>query len=513
MTVTQFGRYSIKREIGRGGMATVFLAYDPRFEREVAIKVLPREYLHNPTFRARFEREAKTIAALDHHAIVPVFDFGEEDGQPYLVMRYMTGGSLEDCLRNEPLTCEEASRIISHLASALDEAHDRGIVHRDLKPGNILFDKQNIPYIADFGIVKLGEQFTSLTGGGIVGTPAYMSPEQARGEPGIDGRSDIYALGAILFQMLTKRLPFEAETPTGQIVKALTEPVPNVLDYKADLPCDCQIVIERAMAKQKQERFTTASEMAEAFEAVIRRDRQSTQIPEVDIKPLENSPRKAFLGVPPGAKTEQEEMVEPQIAHAPLPGLKTWQEHTPAGQAEPYETIQPGEKAFQVEVVPPSEKPPLEVEAQPVKPQPLFPSPVKIRWKASIWVWTTIGVIVIGLCLSILAGGLSSMLPSLKRTATQPPTKTSVASPVLIESLTPTETFTHLVSETPSITPWFTNTKILAIKPTTSVPSQTKTMTLTTTPTLTLTFIPSSPSPTRVPTKKPKLPTKTPVPP
>src|SRR5512137_45854 len=147
MIPEKIGIYQIKSELGRGGMATVYLANDPRFEREVAVKVLPREMLHDPQFRTRFEREAKTIAMLEHAVIVPVYDFGEEDGQPFFVMRYMTGGSLSDRLKQGPLTVAEAAQVMAHIAPGLDEAHAKNIIHRDLKPGNILFDQFNEPYI------------------------------------------------------------------------------------------------------------------------------------------------------------------------------------------------------------------------------------------------------------------------------------------------------------------------------------------------------------------------------
>ena len=163
-------------------MATVYLAYDPRFEREVALKVLPREMLHDPQFRVRFEREAKTIAKLEHSAIVPVYDVGEEDGQPYFVMRYMTGGTLSDRLAKGPLSLQNAAHVIDRIASALDEAHAKGFIHRDLKPGNILFDRAGEPYISDFGIAKFTSSQTNVTGSAIVGTPAYLSPEQAQGD-------------------------------------------------------------------------------------------------------------------------------------------------------------------------------------------------------------------------------------------------------------------------------------------------------------------------------------------
>ncbi len=262
------GRYKIIAELGRGGMSTVYSAHDPMFTRDVAIKILPRELLHDPMFRARFEREAQTIATLEHPAILPVYDYGEADGQPFFVMRLMTGGSLADRLNQGPLPLEEAARVITIIAGALDEAHRRGIVHRDLKPGNILFDQHNDPFLADFGIAKLSEAGATLTGNVIVGTPAYMSPEQGRGEKDIDGRSDVYSLGVILFEMLTGRIPFQADTPMGQIIKHMNSPIPEILTYQPELPPDIQVVVNRAMHKRKFGRFNTAGEMAQALRAV-----------------------------------------------------------------------------------------------------------------------------------------------------------------------------------------------------------------------------------------------------
>ncbi|HVM70239.1 MAG TPA: protein kinase [Anaerolineales bacterium] len=267
MDPQKFGRYEIKAEIGRGGMATVYHAYDPRFEREVAIKVLPREMLHDVQFRTRFDREAKTIAMLEHPAIVPVYDFGEEEGQPYFVMRYMTGGSLADRMKNGPISIQEAARIFTRIAPALDEAHHKGIIHRDLKPGNILFDQFNEPYISDFGIAKLSEAQTQVTGSAIVGTPAYMSPEQAQGE-NIDGRSDIYGLGVILFELLSGQQPYHGDTPMSVVVKHITDPVPHILDVKPDLPPDIEVIVEKAMAKDRNERFQNVRSLAEALSTV-----------------------------------------------------------------------------------------------------------------------------------------------------------------------------------------------------------------------------------------------------
>ncbi len=260
------GRYQIKGELGRGGMATVYLAHDPRFNRDVAIKLLPHELLHQPTFRARFEREAKIVAALDIPAIVPVYDYGEEDGQPYLVMRYMAGGSLSERLQKDTLSLVETAQIMDALAPALDEAHKQGIIHRDLKPSNILFDHHGAPYISDFGTALITQATMQLTDtGGAVGTPAYMSPEQIRGERTLDGRSDLYALGIITFEMLSGSHPFQTNTPIGVAVKHIIDPVPHILDTQPNLPLQCQTIITQAMSKRREERFATAVAFAQSL--------------------------------------------------------------------------------------------------------------------------------------------------------------------------------------------------------------------------------------------------------
>ncbi|GAB4445621.1 MAG: hypothetical protein OHK0041_03310 [Anaerolineales bacterium] len=269
MIPEKIGRYEIRAELGRGGMATVYHGYDPRFEREVAVKVLPSELLHSdPQFKLRFEREAKIIAQLEHPSIVPVYDVGEENGQPYFVMRYMNGGSLAERIKQKVMSVEEAAKILGQIAPGLDEAHSKGIVHRDLKPSNILFDSKGTPYISDFGIAKLSQsQASSVTGSAIIGTPAYMAPEQAAGET-VDGRSDIYALGIILFEMLTGRQPYEADTPMAVAIKHITDPVPHILEANPSLPADVDAIIQTAMAKRKEDRFSTAMELVDALRMV-----------------------------------------------------------------------------------------------------------------------------------------------------------------------------------------------------------------------------------------------------
>lgn len=290
MVQRKVGRYEINGELGRGGMATVYRAFDPSFGRDVAIKVLPRELLHDPGFRARFEREAKIIAGLEHPAIVPVYDYGDEDGQPYIVMRLMQGGSLSDQLNHGPVPLKKTIEIVSRLCRALDSAHDRGIIHRDLKPNNLLLDKDDEPYIADFGIAKLTAESSTYSKSAIIGTPAYMSPEQWYGRD-LDRRCDVYALGVVTFELLAGHLPFHGDSPPAFMTKHLMEQVPNVRDANPHLPVEIQSVLERAMAKSKEARFATAGEMSNAL-AAIRRDapaitRELAIVPPAIAKPID----------------------------------------------------------------------------------------------------------------------------------------------------------------------------------------------------------------------------------
>ncbi len=270
MELQHIGRYDIKSLIGQGGMSAVYLGYDPRSQREVAIKILPPYYLHSSKFRERFEREALMIALLEHPAIVPVYDMGEEDGQPYIVMRYMSGGSLSEKLKKGPIPLRDCLEMYLRLAPALDTAHARGVTHRDVKPDNLLFDKYDNVFLSDFGLARLRETigFANISDGSIMGTPAYMSPEQIQGNREIDGRSDIYSMGVVLYQMLCGEVPFYGATAASVMMMHLVNPVPHIVEYNKSLPLGIQAVLETAMAKNPEDRFHTAAEFAKAIQAV-----------------------------------------------------------------------------------------------------------------------------------------------------------------------------------------------------------------------------------------------------
>lgn len=247
-------------------MATVYRAWDPRFDREVAVKVLSHRLTDEPSFRTRFEREARAIAALEHHAIVPVYDYGEDGENLYLVMRLLSGGSLADRLERGPMWLEAVAPVVERVADALDYAHGRGVVHRDVKPANIMFDASGNAFLADFGIARLAEQTSTLTGLGVVGSPTYMSPEQAEGKP-ITGASDIYSLGATVYEALAGLPPFSAENPLAVLMQHIREEPPSLTALRPDLPEYAIEGVRRAMAKDPVSRPETAAAFAAALRA------------------------------------------------------------------------------------------------------------------------------------------------------------------------------------------------------------------------------------------------------
>lgn len=266
----QIGGYEILARIGQGGMATVFRARQISMNRMVALKVLPRQFLNDDAYIQRFQREVEIVAKLEHRNIVPVHDYGHHEGQPYIVMRYMTGGSIDNKLEGgRYLSLDAIVSIISQIAPALDYAHSEQVLHRDLKPSNVLMDDAGGAYLTDFGIARiLGDQGSNITTQGVVGTPSYMSPEQAQGKP-LDGRSDIYSLGVMLFEMATGKRPFEAETPYSTAVLQVTAPVPSPRAINSTLPPSVEQVIYKVLSKEPDKRYTTATEFAAAVRLAV----------------------------------------------------------------------------------------------------------------------------------------------------------------------------------------------------------------------------------------------------
>ena len=258
------GSYTIREQIGQGGMATVFKAYQPSLNRDIALKVLPPHFAAQPGFTERFEREAKAIGNLNHQNILPVHDSGQEKGFGYIAMRYIDNArTLADEMRTQ-LDTQRIIEIISHLASALNYAHDRGVIHRDVKPSNVLMDG-DWPLLSDFGLAKMVEENSDLTGSGVgIGTPAYMSPEQGMGQK-VDHRTDIYALGIILFEMLTGIVPHRAETPIATVMKRINEPLPIPRMLNPNIPEAAERVLLKALAPDPEQRFNSANEMADAL--------------------------------------------------------------------------------------------------------------------------------------------------------------------------------------------------------------------------------------------------------
>ncbi len=270
LTGQQLGPYRIIEPLGEGGMAAVYKAFQPNVERYVALKVLPRHLAQSNEFVSRFKREASMLAQLQHPHILPVFDYGETNGLTYIAMPLLKSGTLSQRLQGEPLPSETVDKTITQLSSALDYAHSHGIIHRDIKPSNVLLDEQGNCLLTDFGIAKMVEGQDKLTStGSIIGTPAYMSPEQGADKT-LDHRSDIYSLGIILFEMLTGRVPFKAETPVAVVVKHIHSPLPLPRSLNPNLPEGVELVVLKALAKEPADRYNSAAALAISLSAAFK---------------------------------------------------------------------------------------------------------------------------------------------------------------------------------------------------------------------------------------------------
>lgn len=266
------GPYRIIEQVGVGGMATVYKAHHDKLDRDVAIKMMHPAFLEDPTFHARFEREARIVARMEHPNIVPVYDFSEYDKQPYLVMKYIEGETLKARLsRDGVLTLEEILEVMTPVADALSYAHEHGILHRDIKPSNIIIDANGTPYLTDFGLARLAQSGEStMSHDMLVGTPHYISPEQARGGLELDSRTDIYSLGVVLYELVVGRVPYTGVTPYAIIHDHIYSPLPLPSRVNPAIPRAVENVLLKALAKSPADRYGSAREMLDDFREAVR---------------------------------------------------------------------------------------------------------------------------------------------------------------------------------------------------------------------------------------------------
>jgi serine/threonine-protein kinase len=466
VAIKYLGKYEIIDRLGRGGMAEVYRGYQASLERYVAIKLLHPFLADDPEFKDRFEREARNVARLRHPNIVQVYDFEYDTNNEsyYMVMELIDGQTLKDYLgdlhsKGERLSMREIIRITRGAISALAYAHARGMIHRDVKPANLMLDSDGRIVLTDFGIAKIvtGIQFTAS--GGLIGTPAYMAPEQGLGEQG-DERSDLYSFGVILFQMCTGELPYDAEAPLAVILKHLNQPIPSIYNLNPDVPEAMAAVVYKAMAKDPDERYQTADELLNALD-------------EIELDPTKTRP--------------PAEVVAAAVTEA-------------TNSANLDTGVIKNKSAANANTPPPTNVPPVTPAS--------IPTPGARPSAAGIG-----GIIIIGLLALVgvvLGGGqLIGVLnptatPTATNTATITPSLTSTNTPTITASFTsswtPTYTLTPSLTASVTLTPTLTASNTATLTPSltpTWTPSLTPTVTASNTATPTATFTPSAtPSPT-----------------
>ena len=260
------GPYRIMEKLGQGGMATVYKAYHAALDRFVALKVLHPAFHEDQFFAARFQREARVVAKLEHPSIVPVYDYAEHEDRPYLVMKYIEGETLKSRLSRGPLNAGEINQVVDAVGSALAYAHKQGILHRDIKPSNVLINNDGQMYLADFGLARIAQAGEStLSSDSIMGTPQYISPEQARGDKELDAGTDIYSFGVMLYEMVVGQVPFSADTPFSIIHDHIYTPLPMPRSINKNVPESVERVLLKALAKERIDRYEDVPSMARAF--------------------------------------------------------------------------------------------------------------------------------------------------------------------------------------------------------------------------------------------------------
>lgn len=260
------GPYRIIEQLGQGGMATVYKAYHAALDRYVALKVLHLAFHEDKTFLGRFQREARVVAKLEHTSIVPIYDYAEHEKRPYLVMKYIEGETLKARLSRGPLTAAEISQVVDAVGSALAYAHIQGILHRDIKPSNVLINEDGQMYLADFGLARIAQAGEStLSSDSIMGTPQYISPEQARGDKELDAGTDIYSFGVMMYELVVGQVPFSADTPFSIIHDHIYSPLPMPRSLNKKVPESVERVLLKALAKERADRYEDVPAMTQAF--------------------------------------------------------------------------------------------------------------------------------------------------------------------------------------------------------------------------------------------------------
>lgn len=315
------GRYHILEKLGEGGMAVVYKAFDTHTETEVAVKVIRADLFGSTVLKRvlkRFEREGKALAKLSHPNIVNVIDYGEHETTPYLVMPFIPSGTLKGKL-GKPVPWQDAFTLILPIAQALEYTHKKGIIHRDIKPSNILINASGEPMLSDFGIAKIlegdeGSTLSTTTGVGI-GTPEYMSPEQGLGHD-VDARADIYSLGIVLYELITGRKPFRADTPMAVIIKHINDPLPSPKQFVRDIPDAVEKVLLKALSKKPDDRFRNMAEFGKALDGLLEPIRSRERAIANEAK--EKSRKEALV------KTQEKPSEQKQIANTPTPIRSSW---------------------------------------------------------------------------------------------------------------------------------------------------------------------------------------------
>ncbi|MBN2003195.1 MAG: protein kinase [Anaerolineae bacterium] len=424
------GAYQLVEQIGQGGMATVFKAYQPSMDRYVAVKILPGHFTQDATFAARFAQEAHTLAHLEHPHILPVYDYGEQEGITYLVMRYIDAGTLRDLITDRgAMDLRKIARIMGQVGRALGHAHSQGIIHRDIKPSNVLIDASGNAFLTDFGIAKIVAGSSNFTGtGAVIGTPAYMAPEQGMGKP-LDHRCDIYAMGVMLYEMVTGQVPFDAETPLAVMMMHVYNPLPLPHLARPDLPETIERIILKAMAKSPDDRFQDVVGMVEILEQA------ASGIPtDVSLPPIPGGPTAVFAPVAPDS-----------ASGAPAPGVLMPDAPTvvdgvvaPASKAGTAPAQSVGGK-----VVTQPDSTPVAPSSSDVAPPVALPTPPAVarpQQKPFPWIWAGGGAAIVILIIAAILlwpkifeadddgdVGVTTAAPSLA--ATVPVTATEAASP------------------------------------------------------------------------------------